>query len=69
MSTWITIDQAAPLVGVGPEALRARCRRAARKRDGQIIAQLGLGIVAKKFGRSWRLHVPPPEPASGVGRV
>jgi hypothetical protein len=64
MNTWLTIEAAAKLVGVSPEALRARCRRAARRRDRQVVAELGMGIIARKFGRSWRLSVPPPDEAS-----
>jgi hypothetical protein len=41
------------------EALRARCRRAALRVGDSIQAQLGGGIVAFKFGRSWRVRMPP----------
>jgi len=53
---YVTIDEAAPRLALTPLALRARCRRAAR-RDGRIVAaHLGGGVVAYKFGRSWRVR-------------
>jgi hypothetical protein len=55
---WETIETAAPKLELEPQALRARCRRAARKVNGQIVAELGMGVVAKKLGTTWRVHVP-----------
>jgi len=56
---YLPIDEAAPRLSLTPLALRARCRRAAR-RDGRVIsAHLGGGIVAYKFGRSWRVRFAP----------
>jgi hypothetical protein len=49
---------AAEKLGVAPQALRARCRRAARRCGGAAVAPLGGGIVAFKFGRSWRIRLP-----------
>jgi hypothetical protein len=49
---------AAVKLGVAPQALRARCRRAARRSGGAAVAPLGGGIVAFKFGRSWRIRMP-----------
>lgn len=54
------IDAAAAQLGLAPDALRARCRRAARRVGDAVIAQLGGGIVAFKFGRSWRIRFPDP---------
>lgn len=51
------IDVAAPKLGVSEEALRARCRRA-RKAGGHSVLDLGGGIRAVKFGRSWRIRFP-----------
>jgi hypothetical protein len=50
------IELAAPKLGLAPEALRARCRRGAERIGGAIVAKLGGGIVAFKFGRSWRIR-------------
>jgi hypothetical protein len=57
-ATLETIDTAAAKLAVAPDALRARCRRAARTVGNQIEANLGGGIVAFKFGRSWRVRFP-----------
>jgi hypothetical protein len=54
-----TIESAAAKLGLDVEALRARCRRAALRVGDSIQAQLGGGIVAFKFGRSWRVRMPP----------
>ena len=52
------IESAAAKLGLSPEALRARCRRAQRLVDGAIVADLGAGIRAVKFGRTWRVRFP-----------
>ena len=49
---YFTISQAAQRIGSKPDALRRRCERAAEKLpNGDIIAVLGGGISAFKFGR------------------
>ena len=53
-----TIERAAERLSLDPEALRARCRRGARKEGKDIVAYLGAGIAAFKFGRSWRVRFP-----------
>lgn len=53
-----TIESAAPRLGVSAEALRLRCRRAARRAGSVVVAELGGGIVAFKFGRHWRVRFP-----------
>jgi hypothetical protein len=55
-----TVEEAAPLLSLEPSALRARCRRAARRIGNEVIAHLGGGVVAFKFGRSWRVQFPEP---------
>jgi hypothetical protein len=56
-----TIESAAPKLGVAPGALRSRCQRAARRIGAaSAVAQLGGGIVAFKFGKTWRLRFPTP---------
>lgn len=54
------IEAAASILQVEPNALRARCRRAARRTHQGVTADLGGGIVAFKFGRSWRVRFPEP---------
>ncbi len=53
-----TIESAAGKLDVEPAALRSRCRRAARRCAGASVAQLGGGIVAFKFGQTWRIRFP-----------
>ena len=54
-----TVASAAPKLGLEPNALRARIRRSQRDEGGEIVADLGGGIRAFKFGsRSWRLRFP-----------
>ena len=52
------IEVAAPKLGVTEEALRARCRRAPRCPGSAMIVDLGAGIRAVKFGRTWRIRFP-----------
>jgi hypothetical protein len=52
---YVAIEEAAARLALTPVALRARCRRAARREGRNIVAHLGPGVVAYKFGRSWRL--------------
>jgi hypothetical protein len=56
--TFQSINAAARALGVRPEALRARCRRAAKRVGGASVANLGGGIIAFKFGSSWRIRFP-----------
>jgi len=56
----LTVEDAAKLLSTTPTALRARCRRHARRTGREVIARLGAGVVAFKFGASWRLHIDPP---------
>lgn len=58
---WYTIEIAAAKLDLEPQALRARCRRASRLVQGEILAQLGMKVVARKLGKSWRVYVPSPE--------
>jgi hypothetical protein len=54
-----TIADAAPRLGLTPLALRARCRRGAVREGRDVRCYLGDGIVATKFGRTWRVRFPP----------
>jgi len=56
----LTVEDAAKLLSTTPTALRARCRRRARRVGREIVARLGAGVVAFKFGASWRLRIEPP---------
>ncbi len=58
---WYVIEIAAAKLDLGPEALRARCRRASLNENGEIVARLGMGVIARKLGTSWRVFVPTPE--------
>lgn len=51
---------AAAKLDLEEQALRARCRRAARRVRGQVQADLGMGVLARKLGSSWRVYVPSP---------
>ena len=59
-ASFATIEMAAQRLSLDVAALRARCRRAARQEGDAIVAPLGGGIVAFKFGRTWRVHFPAP---------
>ncbi len=53
-----SIESAARKLDVLPSALRSRCRRAAKQAADMATIPLGGGIVAIKFGRSWRIRIP-----------
>ena len=55
---YFDVESAASMLQLTPEALRARCRRNARRVGKKIIADLGDGVYATKFGRSWRIRFP-----------
>jgi len=55
---YVPIEEAAARLTLTPIALRARCRRAARREGRNVVAHLGAGVVAYKFGRSWRVRFP-----------
>jgi hypothetical protein len=54
---YLTTEQAAVILGLDPDALRARARRAARREGRSTVARLGGGVTAVKFGQSWRFRV------------
>jgi soluble lytic murein transglycosylase-like protein len=60
-SCWYTIEIAAAKLDLDAQALRARCRRAAQSERNEIVARLGMGVIARKLGTSWRVYVPSPE--------
>ena len=49
---------AAARLGLNEAALRARCRRAARREGRSVVARLGGGIIAVKLGATWRVVFP-----------
>ncbi len=54
-----TVELAAVILDTTPTALRARCRRNAKREGKEIVARLGAGAVAYKFGANWRLKFLP----------
>jgi hypothetical protein len=56
--TYYTIEQAAAQLAMTPQALQKRCTRNARIRGSDVIAELGDGVIAVKFGRVWRIRFP-----------
>ena len=57
-SSYATIAAAAARLSTSACALRARCRRHARREGRTVLAHLGGGIVAIKFGAMWRVRFP-----------
>lgn len=55
---YLDTKDAAARLATTPTALRARCRRNARREGRSVIAHLGGGIVAIKLGVSWRVRFP-----------
>jgi hypothetical protein len=53
------VEDAAKVLSTTPAALRARCRRHSRRLGRDVVARLGGGVVAFKFGASWRLRIEP----------
>lgn len=53
-----TVEVASAKLSLDPTALRARLRRAQRADGDKIVADLGGGIRAFKFGKSWRIRFP-----------
>jgi len=56
----LTIEAAAACLSTSATALRARCRRHARRVGREVLARLGAGVTAYKFGASWRVRIDPP---------
>jgi hypothetical protein len=59
VAVYQSLVDAAPLLGMTVQALRARCRRHAVREGREVRAHLGDGVVATKFGRTWRVRFPP----------
>jgi hypothetical protein len=55
---YLTVELAAQRLSTTPNALRARLRRSQRREGTSIVADLGGGLRAIKFGRNWRLIFP-----------
>lgn len=55
---YFTIEAAAAVLSLNPHALRARCRRRARREGRSVVAHLGGGIQAVKLGVTWRVRFP-----------
>lgn len=56
--TYEPIERAAAKLAITADALRARCRRGALRRGTSVVADLGGGIEAIKFGATWRVRFP-----------
>jgi hypothetical protein len=60
---WYTTDHAAEMLSMNANALRARLRRSLKKSEknekGEVIIQLGMGVIGRKLGDTWRVFVPP----------
>lgn len=50
-----TIQSAALKLGIRPAALRSRCLRAAIQAARTATYDIGGGLAAARFGRSWRI--------------
>lgn len=57
-SRYFTVANAAPLLDLTENALRARLRRAQTSDSRSATINLGGGITATKVGRSWRIRIP-----------
>ena len=60
VTVYDTVEAAAAKLSLDPTALRARLRRAQRAEGRSVVADLGGGITAFKFGSSWRISFPRP---------
>jgi len=58
LPVYMTIDDAAARLSTSSTALRARCRRHARREGRDVVARLGAGVIAYKLGASWRVRFP-----------
>ena len=57
---YFCVKEAAPKLGMSPDALRRLIERIAEEKpNGDLVANLGNGIVAFKFGRrKWMVKFP-----------
>ena len=58
---------AAPRLGLSVPALHAAMRRHARIVDGELLADLGHGVVAYKLGKLWRVIFPSQQVRGAAG--
>ncbi len=49
-----TTELAAAKLDLAEAALRQRARRCSRLENGRVVARLGMGVVGRKFGTTWR---------------
>jgi hypothetical protein len=61
-----SLPSAAAILDTTPEALRARCQRAATHEGDRVVADLGAGIRAFKLRRTWRIQLPEEYCRNGV---
>jgi hypothetical protein len=56
-AVWLSVDRAAAMLDVSPEALAKRLARAARKAPDGVVEASVDGVTGRKFGRVWRVHL------------
>jgi hypothetical protein len=67
-ATWMSVEEGARILGVPVVSFRRVLERSARRRpDGGVEAKVD-GILARKFGRLWRVWLDPAwtEPKTGT---
>lgn len=52
---WVSVATAAAFLDLSPDRLRKTLERHARKVDGSIESSVD-GVIARKFGRLWRVR-------------
>jgi hypothetical protein len=58
-SALLTTAEAAAVLRLTAKALLRRLSRHARRRGRHVVAELGDGVEAFKFGRTWRFRISP----------
>jgi hypothetical protein len=66
---WYDAAGAAAKLDLEPQALRARLRRAQKMENGEIVSRLGMGVMGRKLGFSWRVFVPDPADQAIAGQT
>ena len=56
---WMSVAEAADVLGFDPVSLRRALARCARRRDEDPAAEPFDGIVARKVGNTWRVWLAP----------
>lgn len=56
---WVSVAAAASFLGLSPDRLRRTIERHARKEDDGSVESSIDGVLARKFGRLWRVRFSP----------